>query len=471
MRLTPRVITVCVLIAVLAAWLLTGWLWPGMKVDVVRAKRARIVQFVDERGVTRLPQTYLITMPSAGRVAAVESGEGTPVTKGKPVARFVPIDLELDVREGETAVDRLKASIDEAADDSVEKIAHKQTEQFVKSTEKTVEAAAERMRSGKARLEYAIKELDRVRQLFGRGARSEDDLDQAALRHVQSDADYREDVLVHAAMLALQAATNMTPDMVLQYIARKRLTKAVLEKQLAEAKVRLEEAELNRTRGTMTSPVDGVVLNRFVTSEGYFPAGTKLLEIGRLEELEVEADVLSVDVVGVKPGDQVEIYGPAIGTPSVRGTVAQIYPAGFTKVSSLGVEQQRVKVIAQFRAADLDRLRKERNLGVGYRVRVKIETAEKPDALVVPRSSLFRGPFGAWQLYAVRGGHAEIVDIRVGILNDELAEVTEGLAEGELVVPFPDSDLNDGQRVTPVLRGEHPAATAAAGQTSRTNGD
>ncbi len=471
MKPTPRVITVCVLVAVLFVWLLAGWLWPGMKVDVVRAKRARIVQFVDERGITRLPQTYLITTPSAGRVGPVELGEGTPVTRGKAVARFVPIDLDLDVREGETAVDRLKASIEEAADVNVEKTAHKQTEQFVKSMEKTVEAAVERKRAGKARLDYAIKELDRVRQLFSRGARSEDDLDQAALRHVQDDADYQQDVLVHAAMLAMQAATNMTPEMVLQYIARKQLTKAVLEKQLAEAKVRLEVAELNRTRGTMISPVDGVVLNRFVTSEGYLPAGTKLLEIGRLEDLEVEADVLSVDVVGAKPGDQVEIYGPAIGSPSVRGTVTQIYPAGFTKVSSLGVEQQRVKVVVRLDPADLARLRKERNVGVGYRVRVKIETAERPDALVVPRSALFRGPYEVWQLYAVRRGHAEIVDIQVGILNDDLAEVTTGLAEGDLVVPFPDSNLSDGARVTPFLRGEPSAAAMGTAQPSGAAGD
>jgi HlyD family secretion protein len=240
---------------------------------------------------------------------------------------------------------------------------------------------------------------------------------------------------------------------------------------LAEAMVRLEQAELNRSRGTMTSPVDGVVLNRLVTSEGHLPAGTKLLEIGRLEELEVEADVLSVDVVGVKPGHQVEIYGPAIGTPAARGTVARIFPAGFSKVSSLGVEQQRVKVVVRFNANELERLRRERNLGVSYRVRVKIETAEKPDALAVPRSALFRGPYGVWQLYAVRRGHAEIAEIRVGILNDDLAEVTEGLAEGDLVIPFPDSNLTDGQRVNPVIRGERATAATTTAQTSRTNGD
>ncbi len=471
MKPTRRAIVVTILVALLLVWLLAGWLWPGMKVDVVHAKRQRIVQFVDERGVTRLPETYLITTPSVGRVEAVALSEGMPVKREQVVARFVPIELELDVRGGETAVERLKASIREAGDTSVEQTAYKQSDHFVKSTEKTVEAAAERKRSGKARLDYAIKELDRIRQLVTRNARTEDDLDRAMLQHVESDADNQQDVLVHAAMLAMQAATNLMPEMVQQYIARKGLTKAVLEKQLAEATVRLEQAELNRRRGTMQSPVDGVVLNRFVTSEGYLPPGTKLLEIGRLEDLEVEADVLSVDVVGVKPGHQVEVYGPAIGASSVRGTVARVFPAGFSKVSSLGVEQQRVKVIVQFNPSDLERLRRERDLGVSYRVRVKIEMAEKLDALVVPRSALFRGPYGRWQLYAVRGGHAQVVDIQVGILNDELAEVTEGLGEEDLVIPFPDSNLTDGQRVTPVLRGEPTAAATTAAQPARTNGD
>ena len=470
MRFAPRVLAVTVLIAVLLVWLLAGWFWPGMKVDAVRAKRERIFEFVDERGITRLPQTYLITTPSAGRVEGVALSEGMPVEKGQVVARFVPLDLDLAVREGEAAVERLKASIREAGDTSVEQTGYKQAEQFVKSMEKTVEAAAERKRSGKARLDYAAKDLQRVERLFPRGAQSQDELDRAVLQNIQSDADYQEDVLVHAAMLAMQAATNLLPEMVQQYIARKGLTKAVLEKQLAEATIHLEQAELNRRRGTMTSPVDGVVLNRFVTSEGYLPPGTKLLEIGRLEDLEVEADVLSVDVVGVQPGHPVEIYGPAIGSPPARGTVARIFPSGFSKVSSLGVEQQRVKVIVRFRPDDLARLRRERNLGVHYRVRVKIETAERSNTLVVPRSALFRGPYGVWQLYAVRGGRAEIADIQVGILNDEQAEVTQGLSDGDLVIPFPDSTLTDGQRVTPVLRAEKPA-TATRAQPSRAAGD
>jgi HlyD family secretion protein len=157
--------------------------------------------------------------------------------------------------------------------------------------------------------------------------------------------------------------------------------------------------------------------------------------------------VLSLDVVGAKQGDPVRIYGPAIGTPDAKGTVARVYPAGFTKVSSLGVEQQRVKVIIHFDAEDLTRLRSERDLGVGYRVRVQITTAEKSEALVVPRSALFRGSDGEWRVYAIRDGRATIVPVEIGLFNDKLAEVVEGLAERDRVIVAPESGLEPGMRV------------------------
>ena len=114
--------------------------------------------------------------------------------------------------------------------------------------------------------------------------------------------------------------------------------------------------------------------------------------------------MLSLDVVAAKVGDPVEIYGPAIGRPPAKGIVARIYPAGFTKVSSLGVEQQRVKVIVRFAEGELKRLLAERRLGVGYRVRVRIFTADKTQALLIPRSALFRAADNTWQVFVVRNG-------------------------------------------------------------------
>ncbi|MBN2295391.1 MAG: efflux RND transporter periplasmic adaptor subunit [Pirellulales bacterium] len=421
----------------------------GIPVDAVKVAESPIREFVDERGKTRLPETYLITMPSAGRVEGITLTVGTKVKKGQVVAQMVPLDLKLAVEESEASVRQLQASIKENAATNVEETALRQAKHFVKSMHDTVAAAATRVLAGKAKLDYAEKRYGRVAPLAKTGVQTQDELDQAILEKVSSSVAYREDELIHMATVAMAAATDLLPTMIEQQIANKGLTVAVLKEQEAAADARLKQVRENQRRGTITSPVDGIVLERIVDDEQFLAAGTSLMEIGRLEDLEVEADILSLDVVAVKPGHRVEIYGPAIGKPQAKGTVEKVYPAGFTKVSSLGVEQQRVKVIIRFDPGELERLLSERHLEVGYRVRVRIITAEKQSALIVPRSALFRGSGSQWQLFAIRDGRACTQDVTVGLMNDREAEVTEGLRQDDMVIVAPETSLADGTKVSP----------------------
>jgi HlyD family secretion protein len=165
--------------------------------------------------------------------------------------------------------------------------------------------------------------------------------------------------------------------------------------------------------------------------------------------LEVEADVLSRDATRIREQAVASVYGLATGSStdhSVRCTVHRVYPRAFTKISSLGVEQQRVKVIMHLAAADVQRLR---DLGVGadYRVRVRIFTDRRTDTLVVPRSALFRAADGGWQVFAVAGEAARLRDVTIGLMNDQHVEITGGLEQDELVVLAPENDLIDGIRV------------------------
>jgi HlyD family secretion protein len=445
------IIISAVLFCIVLLAIFSGWFSGGVPVEAAKVKRGVIREFIDEQAKTRLPETYLITMPFQGRIEAITLTEGMRVEKDQVVAQIVPRDLELSVAEATAAVERLDASIKENADVNVEESAYRQALQFVRSTTATVQAAFERMKAGKAKYDYAIRDLSRIQQLAGTGAKTQDDLERGVLQKVQSEVDYQQDQLVHAAMVAMAAATDLLPTMVRQYIDRKKLTEGVLEKQKAEAEARLQQVLQEKQRGSMRSPVDGVVLNRDISNERFLNAGTTILEIGRLEDMEVEADVLTLDVVTAKVGDPVEIYGPAIGKPSARGTVIRIFPAGFTKISSLGVEQQRVKVIIRFDQEDLKRLLDDRGLGVGYRVRVRIFTGEAPQALIIPRSALFRSTSNQWQVYAIRNGIARIQPVEVGLLNDEQAEIVNGLAEGESIILAPESTLSDGARVAAKL--------------------
>ena len=419
----------------------------GMPVDAAKVKQSAVQEYVDEEGKTRLAETYRITMPFAVRIEAITLVEGTPVKKGEVVAQIVPKDLDLQVQAATASVERLRASIRENDDVTVESTSLQQAINFVQSMDRTVEAATERVKSGEARLGYAEKNLARITRLAQTNAATQDELERARVQQVESTVDYRQDVLIQRAMEAAQAATALLPTSIRQYIGRKTLSREVLEKQLTEAEIRLEEAERDRERGIMRSPVDGVVLERAVSNEGPQPVGTLLLRIGRWEDLEIEADVLSQEVVRIKLGNKVEVTGPAIGPVPAYATVSRVYPAGFTKVSSLGVEQQRVKVVMKFDDQDLERLRKERDLGVDFRVRVRIIIEEKAEVQSIPRSALFRGPKGEWKVFAIRGGRAAETTIETGLMNDEFVEIVKGLALDEEVILAPESNLKDGQAV------------------------
>ena len=424
----------------------------GVSVKTAVVDTGEIRQYVDQRGKTRLPKTHLITMPYDGRIEEITLREGDPVKSGQVVARVVPTDLKNALAEAVAAVDRLEAAIQQNDDTTVELTGLAQSKSFFDSMAKTQKAAQARTTAGKARLDYAETNLDRVRRLARTGARSEDDVDRATLRRVESEVDYRQDVLIAQAMDSITAATKLLPEMIQQYIVRKHLTRAVLEKQKAEAEARLTQLNAQIDRGTLTGPpTGGVVLERLVSNERYQPAGTILMRIGRLEDLEVEADILSQDVVDVKLGDAVSVYGPAVGCRAgagVSGVVHRIHPAGFTKISSLGVEQQRVKVIIRFASGVLDEVRASHGLGVGFRVRVRIYTAGKEGALIVPRSALFRGDEDGWNVFAVRGGQAMLQPAQVGLMNDQIVEITDGLAAGELVILAPESSLTPGTKVS-----------------------
>jgi multidrug efflux pump subunit AcrA (membrane-fusion protein) len=161
------------------------------------------------------------------------------------------------------------------------------------------------------------------------------------------------------------------------------------------------------------------------------------------------ADILSQDVVVIRPGNPVDIYGPSIGAAPIQGTVVRVKPAGFTKVSSLGVDQQRVPVVIAFNRDAFEKWKKEgRTLGLAYRVRVRVYTEEKKNVVKIPRTALFRGADQRWEVFCVRNTKAVRIPVTLGIINDDEAEITQGLKAGDAVVVAPPKALHDGERVT-----------------------
>ncbi len=429
--------------------LLASVLQSGVEVEAAAVRLGSIREYIDERAKTRLPEIHTITMPFPGRIEPIELTESARVTTDQPVAHVVAKDLDFAVREVEAKLQEVRAAIAQNADTTVEQTAMEQTLKFVESMKALTKATQWQTLASKAAKEYAEEDYRRVERLRQAQVHTGDELEQAMLRRQQSEAVYGQAIETNLSAQWADKATALMSKLLGEYIARKRLQEAILKQQEQQVLIRLEQAELNRDRGTMRSPIDGVVLRRYVTGRRQLAPGTPLLEIGHVEDLEVEADVLSVDVIHAEEGAAVEIYGPAIGKVKVRGIVRRVYPGGFTKISSLGVEQQRVRVLIGFDPGDLQQLLARHHLGVGYDVRVRIFTAERSDALLIPRSALFRGGNGDWQVYAIVGGRAKIKEVKIGLINDEQVQIVKGLSQGEQVILAPESNLEEGTKVSP----------------------
>jgi HlyD family secretion protein len=191
----------------------------------------------------------------------------------------------------------------------------------------------------------------------------------------------------------------------------------------------------------LRSPIDGAVLQRLLESEAVVPQGDPLLEVGDVSKLEIVADFLSTDAVRIRTGQHVliERWG---GGNVINGRVRRVEPSGFTKVSALGVEEQRVNVIIDFdRPADAFA-----QLGDRYRVEVRVVVWEERGVVKVPISSLVRDG-NRWTVFAVRDGRASRTPVEIGQRNDTDAQVLKGLSPGTEVIAFPSDDIAEGTAV------------------------
>ncbi|MEM9594826.1 MAG: HlyD family efflux transporter periplasmic adaptor subunit [Acidobacteriota bacterium] len=367
--------------------------------DFGEAVRGPMRVTLDEEGETRVRDRYRVSAPLAGRVLRIELEPGDAVVAGETVlATFQPSEPGLlDARSLAEAEGRVRA-----AESSLGL------------------ARAERDRA-EAQLRFAEAELDRQRTLAEEEIVSRERLDSAELAaDTQREAKRAADFAVRTARHDLEVA----------------------KARLVQGRRGAGGGATSTAPITITSPVDGVVLRRLRESETVVPAGEALLEVADPARLEIVSDFLSTDAVRIEPGLEVliEQWG---GDRSLHGEVRRVEPSGFTKVSALGVEEQRVNVIIDF---DDPRDAWSR-LGDGFRVEVRVVVWQEDEVLKIPTSALFRDTEGAWAVYRVEGGVASITSVEVGRRNGLEAQVLSGLGEGDRVVVHPSDDVVDGSPV------------------------
>ncbi|QDU54019.1 efflux RND transporter periplasmic adaptor subunit [Aeoliella mucimassa] len=374
-----------------------------VKVDVAKLDKGTVLVTVDEDGKTRIREKYVVSSPLMGRLLRIDLDPGDPVQAGETLlATIEPRDPELlDARTIAQAEARVSAA--QAALDRSEPLLEQ------------------------ARIELSNAETQLARARATAEVISANELDDAEARFRTASEGLRSAKFAKSiAQFELQQAES-----------------ALLRSQPREDDNAAPTSE-NGNGGwnhTIRSPITGRVLRVMQESSAVVTAGTPLLELGDPHDLEVVIDVLSSDAVKIKPGAAVmfEHWG---GDKVLNGRVRLVEPSGFTKISTLGVEEQRVNVVVDL----TDPVEERQTLGDGFRVEARIVVAEANDVLRVPASSLFR-PDTGWAVFVLEEGHAKQVRVEVGNQNGLEAEITSGLELGDKVILHPSDKIADGVAV------------------------
>jgi HlyD family secretion protein len=397
-----------------------------VEVDLVAADRGVLRITVDEDGKTRIREKYVVSAPLNGRILRISMDPGDKVIAGKTLLTMIePRDPELlDARSVAQAEARVKAA--EAALRRVEPML-----ETAREAQALAEAEVTRLRGAYERNAISLSQLDEAEFTFRQ--RSEE-LRSAKIAQEISRFELQQ---AEAALLRSKPRNDDSGDG-----DSSNRESSVSIGSNGETVASDEAVDGNGGWNfPIYSPIDGRVLRVFQESAAVVTPGTPLVELGDPSDLEVEIDVLSRDAVKINPGDLVllEHWG---GQRPLQGQVRVIEPSGFTKISTLGVEEQRVYVIVDL----VDAPEERRSLGDGFRVEARVVIDEARDVLKVPTSALFRVG-GEHAVFRVVNDVVHAHQVKVGRQNGLEAEILEGLAEGDRLVLHPSDQIEDGVKV------------------------
>lgn len=372
------------------AWALTP---RPVEVEVAAVQRGHFEDAIEEDGRTRVRDRYVVSAPVTARLSRITLREGDRVEAGDTVAVLMPV---------------MPALFDQRSQLEVTARA--------KTAQAAVAAAQARMERALVSQEEARSELQRTERLAKEGFVAISRLDSA--QHALEGA--------RREFEAALAARDM----------------AVHEREQAQASVVPNPGATARVEPlAVRSPHSGVVLRVPNQSETTVTSGTALIDIGDPSQMEVVADLLTTDAVHAKPGTRVLIE--RWGGPSVEGRVRRVEPSAFTKISALGIEEQRVRTLIDITSPPAE----WRALGDAFRVTARVVTVSTDDAILVPVGALFPDAGGGMKVYVLEGGHARMRSVDIHARNGSVGWVRQGLSAEEQVIVYPPPGVADGRRV------------------------
>ena len=381
--------------------LIVAGLWPqSQPVEVAKVTRGDLAVTVNEEGMTRVKNRYVITSPVAGQLRRIEWKAGATVEAGKTVL----------------------AVLESGGADLLDARGQAQAEARVRAAEAMREQVAAQRASAAANAKMQRDDFARQQILFKAGTLSRQEFDTAELRATTTAQEER------ATEFAVQVA----------------------ECEGAQARAVLTRGQPESAGGrgeplVIKSPVSGRILRVMQESERLVPAGFPLLEVGDPADLEARIEVLSRDGVTIQPGARVQLEQWGGPTP-LSAQVRWVEPSAYTKISALGVEEQRVYVVVDF----IDPFEKRRALGDNFRVEARIVVWEGHDILKAPAGALFQHG-NTWQAFVLEGGLVRLRTVKVNRGNGLETVIEDGLREGDQVVVYPGDKIVDGARVSPIV--------------------
>jgi HlyD family secretion protein len=411
-------------------------------VNVADVQRGPMTVTISEEGKTRVRSRYTVSAPVSGRLLRMNLLAGDGVETGQPLAQIDPLPLEGQVQSAQARLRELQAQLAGVDTQRPKSAALQQAEARVQSAQAAQRQAEAHVARAAAALQQAERDRQRAADLHTEGAIAQQQLEAAQLlattRIRELEAAQHDQAAATAEVLAAQEAVQLLqaeqqdPDYLVEvYLA-----------QMASVEAELVTLADAAQRTVIAAPAPGQVLRVWEESDRYVDAGTPLLDVGDPGQLELVVDVLSTDAVRVQPGAavQVEQWG---GPEQLRATVQRVEPSAFTQVSALGVEEQRVNVIAEFDQSV--------PLGDGYRVDAQIVVWQQPSVLQIPVSALLRCDRpqgdGGWCVFAVDHNRAQRRSVTVG-QRGTTVEILDGLEEGDRVILHPTEQIESGRRVT-----------------------
>jgi len=394
MKLPHHIGLIGISVAIIVGLTIGFWPQPSW-VDAARVSRGPLQVTVVEEGKTRVIDRFIISAPVSGYVRRFELEVGDTIKQGQALVDLDPLRPQvLDIRSRAEAEARVAAA------------------------KAAILAAEQNTRAAKADAELAQEEYKRIKNLHKDKLVSQDEVDKAAAR-------------ARATIAAQQSARFVAE------VSRHKLEAARTVLAYSAAKDTGQPIE----HVDIIAPINGNVLKVYHESEGVVNAGQALIEVGNPKALEVEIEVLSEDAVQIQKGMRVLLYRWGGETP-LEGSVRKVEPVGFTKISALGVEEQRVLVIADI----VSEAEKWQRLGDGYRVEAQFILWEKDNVLQIPASAMFRQG-GDWAVFELNNGRAYLRTIKIGRRNGLVAQVLDGLNIDQTVILYPDDTIKEGRRV------------------------